>query len=135
MVNLLIVFVGAGLGGMLRYALGGAVQQWWGPSFPVGTLVVNVSGCLAIGALATLFTGPLLVREEVKLFVLIGVLGGYTTFSSFGRETMSLIGDGEWMYAVLNVVLSNAAGLAAVWMGSAVVTRVYGTAGMGGSVP
>ncbi|MFO0875345.1 MAG: fluoride efflux transporter CrcB [Phycisphaerales bacterium] len=111
---------------MLRYALGGLIQEWWGATFPVGTLVVNVTGCLAIGFLATAFSGALLVREEYRIAVLAGLLGGYTTFSSFGRETLALVGDGEWGRAGLYVLLSVAASLLAVWAGAAAATRIYG---------
>lgn len=120
------VFVGAGAGGVLRYWLGGLVQGWWGATFPLGTLFVNVSGCLAIGFLATAFSGGVLIREELRVAVLIGILGGYTTFSSFGRETMALVADGQWLAAGGNVVLSNALCLAAVWVGHAAATRLYG---------
>jgi CrcB protein len=127
-----LVFLGAGAGGVLRYWLGGVVQHWFGASapgwasFPVGTLVVNVSGCFLIGLLAVMLTGPLMVREEVRLALLIGVLGGYTTFSSFGRETLALVHDGQWLFAGLNVLVSNAAGLAAVFAGDRLAMRLFG---------
>ncbi len=72
----LLVFVGSGAGGLLRYWWGEVVQNWWGSTFPLGTLVINVSGCLAMGFLATVWTGPMLIREEHRFAVLIGVLGG-----------------------------------------------------------
>lgn len=122
-----LIFLGSGAGGLLRYGLGGIVQGWCGSQFPVGTLVVNVSGCLAMGFLATVWTGPILIREEYRDAVLIGLLGGYTTFSSFGRETLALVHDGEWGraggYVAGSVVLS----LAAVWLGSAVAAKLHGT--------
>ena len=124
--QLFLIFTGSGLGGLMRYGLSGVVQNLWGPTFPVGTLVVNVSGCLGVGFLAALMTGPLVVREEYRIAMLIGVLGGYTTFSTFGRETLSLMSDGEWLLAGLNVLLSNALGLLAVWAGAALSARLYG---------
>lgn len=131
LVKIGVVFLGAGAGGVLRYWLGALAQGWfrsaapsWG-SFPVGTIFVNVTGCLAIGILAALFAGPVLVREEVRLALIVGLLGGYTTFSAFGRETLWLIQRGEWAMAGLNVVISNVAGFLAVLLGHAMVTRVF----------
>jgi CrcB protein len=121
-----LVFLGSGLGGVARYALGGWIQQRWGPTFPIETMLINVSGCLAMGFLAALMTGPVIVREEYRVAVLVGILGGYTTFSTFGRETTALVHDREWTLAALNVVLSNVLGLAAVWAGAAVSNKLYG---------
>jgi CrcB protein len=126
MLKYLLIFLGSGFGGVLRYGLGGLIQNAWGPTFPLGTMIVNITGCLGIGFCATAFSGALLVREEYRIAVLIGVLGGYTTFSSFGRETLALIHDGEWLRAGLYVLLTNAVGLAAVWLGSAAATKLYG---------
>ena len=122
-----LIFLGAGTGGLLRYWLGGLVQNWWGPAFPMGTMLVNVSGCLVMGFLATAWYGPMLVRDEVRVAVLIGVLGGYTTFSTFGRETLALAHDGEWMRAGLYVLGSVALSLFGVWLGSVIATKVYGS--------
>lgn len=116
----LAVFLGAGLGGVLRFAVGGLLAGGGAGAgaFPVGTLVVNVTGCLAIGVLA-----PVLMSEPWKLFLMVGLLGGYTTFSAFGRETIDLISRGEIGRAAVYVVLSNALGLAAVWAGMAGAAR------------
>jgi len=111
---------------VLRYGVAGWVQKMGGGSFPVGTLVVNVSGCLAIGFLAMIFTGPVLIREELRIAVLIGVLGGYTTFSAFGRETFALIADRQVGLAAANIALSNVLGLVAVWLGHRVGERLFG---------
>lgn len=123
----ILVFFGAGVGGLLRYWLGGWIQNWWGPTFPLGTLIVNTSGCLAMGFLAALWTGPVLIREEHRVAILVGVLGGYTTFSSFGRETLALIHDGEWARAGWYVLGSVALSLIAVWLGWAIAEKLYGT--------
>ena len=113
-----LIFLGSGSGGLLRYWLGGCIQRWWGPDFPLGTLVVNVSGCLVIGYLATAWSGPVLLREEYRAAVLIGVLGGYTTFSSFSRETLVLANQGHWGRAAGYVLGSVILSLLAVWIGS-----------------
>jgi CrcB protein len=122
-----VIFLGAGAGGVLRYWLGGVVQNWWGPTFPLGTMLINISGCLVMGFLCSVWTGPVLVRPEVRDAVLIGVLGGYTTFSSFGRETLGLANDGEWVRAGLYVLGSVALSLIGVWLGSVIAAKVYGT--------
>jgi CrcB protein len=122
-----LIFLCSGLGGVARYWLGGLVQNWWGPTFPLGTLIINITGCLGIGFCATAFTGGLLVREEYRIAVLVGIFGGYTTFSSFGRETMALLDDAQYGRAGLYVLLSVVVSLVAVWLGAAIATKLYGT--------
>jgi fluoride exporter len=121
-----LVFLGAGTGGLLRYWLGGFIQQWWGPSFPVGTLLVNMSGCLAMGFLATAFMGENPVREEYRMIVLVGLLGGYTTFSAFGYETIVLFHRGDAVRSALYVLGSVALSLLAVWIGALIASKLYG---------
>ncbi len=127
MFRLTLIFLAGGCGSVLRYGLSGWVQRLGGnSSFPTGTLVVNVVGCVAIGFLAALFTGPMLIREEYRLAILVGLLGGFTTFSTFGYETVALTNSGQWGFAALNVVLSNGLGLAAAWMGARAAVALYG---------
>jgi len=113
------VAFGSALGGMLRYGCSGFAARLLGPSFPWGTLMVNVAGSLIIGFLATLIApdGRLLVSPDARAFALIGVLGGFTTFSSFSLETLNLARDGEWLFASVNVLASVALCLGAVWLG------------------
>jgi CrcB protein len=113
-VRWLAIFVGGGFGALLRYELGGAVQRSAGAFFPWGTLFVNASGCLAIGFLATLLEERSLLGPSWRLFLLIGVLGGYTTFSSFGLETWRLVESGDWLRAAGNAGGSVAISLVAV---------------------
>ncbi len=124
--KLIFIFLGAGVGGITRYALTGVIQNWFNPLFPFGTLIVNILGCFAIGFLAAAFAGPVLVREEYRVGILIGLLGGFTTFSAFGRETMALAADREYLYASLNIFLSNLLGLGGVWFGTILARRLYG---------
>lgn len=123
-----IVYIAAGgaLGSILRYVISGWVQSAAGSSFPAGTLLVNATGCLAIGFLATVFTGPILIREEYRVAILIGVLGGFTTFSTYGRETLALAADRQYAFAGLNILLSNTLGLTGVWLGTRIAERLYG---------
>jgi CrcB protein len=129
MLKSLLIFAGSGLGGLLRHGLATWIHSGTGPAFPLGTLVVNITGCLGIGFFATAFSGSLQVREEYRLAVLAGIFGGYTTYSAFGRETLALIQKEEWARAGLYVVLSNVLGLFAVWLGSLLANRLYGPAG------
>jgi len=105
---------------LLRYELGGVVQRGTGAFFPWGTLFVNASGCLAIGFLATLLEERSLLGPTWRLFLLVGVLGGYTTFSSFGLETWRLVESGDWLRAAGNAGGSVAIGLVAVAGGVAI---------------
>ncbi len=84
MLKWVLIAVGGAFGSVLRYALQGGVQRLTGGAFPTGTLAVNVLGCFVLGALAGYFSGPQLVREEYRIGLTIGVLGGFTTFSTFG---------------------------------------------------
>jgi CrcB protein len=128
MTNYLLVAAGSAVGGMARYGLSGLAGRWFGETFPWGTMLVNVSGSLIIGLIATLVApdGRLLVGPEARVFLMIGLLGGFTTFSSFSLETLNLVRDGEWLWASANVVLSMLLCLVAVWaghIGAAALTR------------
>ncbi len=120
MLRYLWVALGGALGSLARYYFSGVVARHWGESFPWGTVLVNISGCLVIGFFATL-TGPdgrWLVRDDFRReFFMLGVCGGYTTFSSFSLQTLNLMQDGEWFYAVGNVMVSVVSCLAAAWLG------------------
>jgi CrcB protein len=117
------LFVGlAGLTGtLLRYWLSGFVARRYGETFPVGTMVVNVLGCLVAGAVFNLTEERFLVNPTLRTVILIGLLGGFTTFSSYGLQTFTLLRDGEFGLATVNIVVSNVLGLLMVWMGYALV--------------
>lgn len=111
--------LGSALGGMARYWCSGFVAERYGETFPWGTIIVNVVGSFIIGFFATL-TGPdgrLFVGGTVRQFVMVGICGGYTTFSSFSLQTLNLVRDGDWLRAGVNVVLSVVLCLAAVVVG------------------
>ena len=110
------VIIGGGLGSLLRYAVSGAVQSRVGAIFPYGTLCVNLAGCFVIGFLWTLFEQTS-VRPETRLFFITGLLGGFTTFSSFGMETFNLLRDGETVRAAVNFAVTNIAGFGCVFAG------------------
>jgi len=117
------LFVGlAGLTGtLLRYWLSGFVARRYGETFPVGTMVVNVLGCLVAGAVFNLTEERFLVNPTLRTVILIGLLGGFTTFSSYGLQTFTLLRDGEFGLATVNIAVSNVLGLFMVWMGYALV--------------
>ena len=121
MINYFWIAVGSALGGIARYWCSGVAARWIGETFPWGTIFVNVLGSFIIGFFATL-TGPdgrIFAGTTVRQFVMIGLCGGYTTFSSFSLQTLYLMDDGEWLYATGNVVISVVACLLAVWAGHA----------------
>ena len=117
LVKLLLIAGAGGVGSVLRHLLAEATQQATGGGYPWGTLGVNVSGCLLIAVLHALFATAIPVREEVRLAVLVGLLGGFTTFSSYGIETLGLLRDGRHAAAAGYVALSNVAGLGAAAAG------------------
>ena len=117
--RLLLIAVAGGLGSVARYALGVWVQRLSSSAFPIGTVLVNVLGCLLIGFLATAFSGRVLVmREEFRIALTVGFLGGFTTFSAFTMETAALMNEGHGFRAAINVLLSISLGLLAVWSGA-----------------
>jgi len=118
LIKIIAVLLGGAVGTGFRYGLStfiySRIEQ---PSFPYANFIINVSGSFVIGLLAELFDTRLLVSPAMRVALLTGVLGGYTTFSSFSFETFSLVRDGEMWLAALNAVGSVALGLVAVWLG------------------
>lgn len=114
------VAVGAALGGVARFGLAGFIQQRAGPSFPTGTMVVNVSGALVLGFLVRLASQSASITPEMRLFLTTGFCGGYTTFSTFSYETTTLLQDGEYLTATSYVLISVLGSLAATLLGFAV---------------
>ena len=114
----LAVLAGGALGTGLRYSLSTLIySSIKEPTFPYANLVINVSGSFMIGLLAELFEARLLVSPTTRIAVFTGILGGYTTFSSFSFETYALLRDGEMWRGILNASASVLLGLAAVWLG------------------
>lgn len=119
--GVLLVALGGALGSVARYKLSGYVlHQAVDWRFPAGTFAVNVIGCLVAGLLAGLAAQRGILSADTRLLLFTGVLGGFTTFSAFGLETMFLLKRGDVLIASANIVLSVAAGLAALWLGMAV---------------
>ena len=119
------VALGGALGSVARYSCSGLAVRWLGPQFPWGTLLVNATGSLAIGVLAALATGGRpVVSDDARAFLMVGVLGGFTTFSSFSLETLNLARGGQLGAAGANVALSLLVCLVAVWVGFAGATAL-----------
>jgi fluoride exporter len=122
------IFVGAGgfIGSVLRYWVSGAIQQSANnPSFPLGTLAVNLIGCLVIGFLSQLAEARGVFTPEARAFVFVGILGGFTTFSTFGNESMNFLRDGENLPAFLNIGAHIFAGLVAIWLGRTIAYWIW----------
>ena len=126
MLTYLWVALGGALGTTARYWLSTVVARAFGETFPWGTLIINVTGSLVIGFFAAL-SGPdgrVFASSTVRQFVMIGICGGYTTFSSFSLQTLNLVNDGEWFRAGANIVLSVLLCLIAVW-GGVILANVF----------
>lgn len=113
-----IISVGLGgfIGAVSRYWLSGLAQKL-SDRFPFGTLSVNLLGSFILGLLATLFLEKVIVSQELRLFVLVGLLGAFTTYSTFSLETLNLVRNGEWMFAGINIISNVFGTLIAVWAG------------------
>lgn len=126
MVKLLIIGFGGFIGSVLRYLAGGYVQQASrSVQFPYGTLAVNIIGCLIFGFLTQLAESRGLFASETRAFIFIGILGGFTTFSTFSNESVNLIKAGENMVATLNLAAHIVFGLGAIWVGRIVAYALW----------
>jgi len=124
--NILLVGAGGFMGSILRYLVSGYIQQSTKSiDFPYGTLAVNLIGCFVIGFLAQLAEARGMFTSESRSFVFVGILGGFTTFSSFGNETLNLARDSQLMNALANVGANVILGLFAVWLGRTVSYLIW----------
>ena len=112
-----LLFIGGGIGTILRYQVSGLVQDQLGAALPWGTFVVNVTGCLVIGLLATLADERGMLGAPARIFLMVGVTGGYTTFSTFGLETWRLLQAGDFVPAFANAAGSVVIGLIGLVLG------------------
>ena len=119
----LVVLAGAGLGGVARYVAGTWVMAKYGGRFPLGTFVINVTGSFLIGVLMTLLTERLNPHPNWRLFLVVGILGGYTTFSSFEYEAYQAVRDGARWMGMLYVTGSVLIGYLGVWLGAILTAR------------
>jgi len=118
-VNLLLIAIGGALGSVARYALSTFVLRVTGTLFPLGTFVVNVVGCLVFGAIAGAASQRVQLAPALRLFLLTGILGGFTTFSTYAFESFTLVRDGQFLWASINIAGQVIAGLVGLWAGYA----------------
>jgi CrcB protein len=116
----ILIAVAGSMGTLLRFWLAGFVGRHWGEKFPWGTMSVNLAGCFLAGAVFYLSEEKFLVSANVRTAILIGLLGAFTTFSTYGLQTFALLRDGQLGRAALNIAASNILGLLMVWAGYAV---------------
>ena len=110
--------LGGFLGAISRYGLSGLVYKLFSdPWMPCGTMICNVLGCFLIGLFGGLIEAKQIFSPHTRLFMFIGLLGGFTTFSTFGMETFNLMREGQWLPSLLNIILTVVLGLTAVWLG------------------
>ncbi len=117
MQHLILVFVGGAVGSVFRYIVSIGMSRWLGTAFPYGTLTVNVAGSLCMGFLYVLIVERASFSAEWRSLLLIGLLGGFTTFSSFSMETLLLLQDAAWFKAAVNTLLNVILCLLAAWIG------------------
>jgi CrcB protein len=126
MIKLLLIGTGGFIGSIFRYLISGSVQAAsQSIAFPYGTLAVNVIGCFLIGFLSELAESRSLFSPETRAFLIVGILGGFTTFSAFGNETLNLLRDGERALAAINVIAQILLGLGAVWLGYILAYQIW----------
>ena len=121
MKSILAIFLGGGIGSVCRYLLGMSITRHLSTAFPAGTFIVNITGCFLIGLLYGIANRHAWLTVEWRLFLITGICGGYTTFSTFSYESISLIRQGNYAYFFLYVVLSVVLGLLATVGGSALI--------------
>jgi CrcB protein len=128
MTQILLISLGGAVGTAARYLTAVLAIRWLGPDFPYGTLAVNLAGAFLIGLVQELATITLMIPETLRLFLVVGVLGGMTTYSAFTYETVYLAALGPWGKALANVLITNVFCLVLCWVGIVVARSLAGRA-------
>jgi CrcB protein len=132
MLRFCVIAFGGAIGTLLRYIISGLDYKFSNGIFPVSTLVINLAGSLIIGFLWGLFE-RFAVSPNVRMFIFIGILGGFTTFSTFGLESFNLIRDGEYRIMLMNLILTNFFGIALVFVGFFAARKLINLVYQGGA--
>lgn len=125
MLKLFLVLIGGGLGALARYLVTLGSVRLFGAAFPWGTLIVNLVGCFLIGVVFALSEESLLIGSNARLFIMTGFLGGLTTFSSFGLESINSLSDGAISVAAMNILANNIGGLVMVFAGMFIIKFIH----------
>lgn len=112
-----LIFIGGGIGSVLRYLMIGLIQGGMTSVFPLGTMAVNIAGSLAIGLTMSLSERFVAIAPEIRIFLTVGIMGGFTTFSTFSYETLMMLKDGELFYGAMNIAGTVTACVTAAWLG------------------
>lgn len=124
--KIILIGIGGFIGAVLRYMIGNVAQSWTkNEAFPIGTLIVNLVGCLVIGFLSHVGESSQVISPEARSFMFIGILGAFTTFSTFSNETVNLLRQGYKFYSALNITANVFIGLAAVWIGRQAALMIW----------
>lgn len=124
--KIFLIGTGGFIGAVMRYLVGNAAQSWGkSQNFPIGTLIVNLIGCLVIGFLSHVGENSRVITPEARSFLFIGILGAFTTFSTFSNETVNLFREGQGFYSALNIAAHIFIGLAAVWVGRQAALMIW----------
>jgi CrcB protein len=115
--NWILVFLGGGLGSLLRFSTSAVIGKWWQQAFPLATLVSNVIACLLLGITVAMLRDKVQSNELWYTFIVIGICGGYSTFSTFAKENLELFEKGNYAIGLLNILLSLGLCMAAVYLG------------------
>jgi CrcB protein len=121
MEQLVLIFLGGGLGACSRYLISQFANAKWGADFPMGTLIANIVGCFIIGVFMAAITEKYIINPNWRLLIVVGFIGGLTTFSSFSYESLRLLQDGGLNLAMVNILTNMVLGFTATWLGMLVV--------------
>ena len=125
MLQIILISIGGALGAISRYTLSSLVSKMYGTGFPLGTLIVNLAGCFAIGIVWQISEEHIQISNNAKLFFFVGLLGAFTTFSTYGLESLHLIRNGDMIGAATNILLNNILGILLVILGVVVTKQLF----------